>query len=279
MSKHRVLSMAGKELNIQLDSYLNRIRGNERDTKRDDRKKEKRMEEISDEDKKILARSNSTSDVFIIKNPKTFWQKLMEKFSTREEEEDFEIKKKKTSQPSEIESEFEQEFEEMVEEEREVGSFWFNFFHFFRRIKFVREENEEIDKAEIMEEEAKIEDNAGEEEFEEDYDEIESKEQNKGFFRRLWESISGPEKLTDGDIESDLEAVEQSSNQIKEEAMKEVVQTQQDMKDVAMITTKLIKKLPVKELNEFKNSEDFENFKSILLKHRIIKVKTQQNEE
>jgi len=47
--------------------------------------------------------------------------------------------------------------------------------------------------------------------------------------------------------------------------------TRQDMRDVATIALAVIKQLPERTLREFKESSDFDRFKTILRRHNIIK--------
>jgi hypothetical protein len=46
---------------------------------------------------------------------------------------------------------------------------------------------------------------------------------------------------------------------------------EEDLKEIAKITTNILKMLPSRKLAEFKNSNEMDKFKSILKKHKIIK--------
>jgi len=255
--------MVGKELNDQLDAYITKLRTEKSTTEpvKFVSAQHTRAVELNHEEKQIL--QHATRNVYIIKKPKSFIQRLTENFSgATADQEEFELHRSRSQAPKE--QEFEQEYQELIEEEKESKSFWHRFTQFFRGIEIVKEEYHDIDREEVMQEQQH-------DEFYKDYQELSNENTKTGYFARMKTFFFGPKELPSGAIESELH--EQSLNQEVEEKQKHIVQLQQDMKNLAVIATKTIKLLPEEELIQFKKSKDFDSFKSILLKHNLIKVK------
>jgi len=60
---------------------------------------------------------------------------------------------------------------------------------------------------------------------------------------------------------------------IEDPSMQKMIELKEDLKQVAVIATGILPKLPKDEFQAFKNSEEFARFKAILKKNNIIKEK------
>lgn len=162
-----------------------------------------------------------------------------------------EIPKKSKQELEEEETELEKDFEE--------GSSKKSLFEWLREFfVFEKEPDESLEEAgerhekEEYEEEKEKEPETEEEKLEDEYEEELEKE---GWIDKIISKIFVKTK--------EEETVEDAEDIISED--------QQDMKAIAEIATKVMKKLPPEELKALKQSEDFETFKEILKKRELIR--------
>ncbi|MCB9358710.1 hypothetical protein H6503_02150 [Candidatus Woesearchaeota archaeon] len=253
--------MASKDFNLSMDDYIS--------TRRDKKslffETKKRNDEMDDE----VPSGVSSDSVYIIKKPKTFWNKLMEKFSGTEEE-DFQERSKEESVEVSKESEqvFEQEYDEIKQEEKKGFLSWLSGIFSSK----VNETYEDIDQQEMLEEKSTF-DGA---DIQRDSEQmtLEQTQEPEAEKKGLWESILsffglGIDKEDDG--ESDEENVQESIEKIN--TSEELESMKKDFKEIAVISTAAFKKLPKEQFELFKKSSDFAKFKEILKKHEIIREK------
>ncbi|MFT4303199.1 MAG: hypothetical protein ACMXYG_01420 [Candidatus Woesearchaeota archaeon] len=244
--------MASKDFNVSMDDYISQRR-DKKPFSFINRKKE------DDMDDEVPAGVNSDS-VYIIKQPKTFWQKFVENF-TGVDEEDFQEKEKEEVLVSkESEQEFEQEYDEIKQDEKKGIFGWISNIFSTK----VNETYEDLDQEEKIEhsnksdDEVKVADNNNVEKV---------SKSKKGFFKNFLAFFGS------GKEEVEQEVVDSALNEINTAASANIDEIKQDLKDVAIIATATFKKLPKDQFELFKNSSDFDKFKKILKKHNIIKEK------
>ncbi|MBI4451255.1 hypothetical protein HY642_04740 [Candidatus Woesearchaeota archaeon] len=83
-------------------------------------------------------------------------------------------------------------------------------------------------------------------------------EQGKGFFAKMAEKLFGEKPAAEPaqiEVQPEIDAGEILS----------------DMKELSRISLSIIKQLPPEQVQELKQTQDFERFKEILRKHKIIK--------
>ena len=156
--------------------------------------------------------------------------------------------------PEELMEEY-QDLENIEEEiKKEKKSFWSFFIDAF---KTEVEETEDLSPEEV----AKVMEEVKEEteEFEEEYHELddmeeEIEEKKDNIFNKLARFFS----------------TEKNEPEIIDEVRNEFT-LNDDVKEAFRVLTKWIEKLPEKELNKFKDSEDFETYKSVLKRYNMIK--------
>lgn len=246
--------MASKELNDHIDSYIGSLR-----TKKVHspiyQEPQKKATGLSSEEKKILQKSGD--EVYVIQKDKTFVQRVKEVFTgNREIEEDFEIHDKETGQQNE--QEFQMEYKEMSKEEKSSTGF----FGGMTKKKAVPSEYAEFDEEEILLE--------GKKKPQSEFfgKEIDHQPQKVGRLERFFRFLAGS-SVEEEPVEMPHEIVEQP----QEDHSAELAMMKQDMKEVALVTTKILKRLSKKQLEEFRKSPEFSSYKSILLKYKVAKEK------
>jgi len=238
--------MASGDFNRFMEDYIDKRRSHQSPSFQDNKDKKKKYEEEKVPD------GISPSSVYVIKKPKTFWQKLLEKFTSTDEE-DFEEKpRKEVSETVESEQEFEQEFDEMKHDERKL-----TFFQRLMRIFSSKVEEEYQD----LDDEAKI----GESNPTKTYVEEYTKEPSQTtFFGKLLSMLGISVEVEDKGEEKVEEHVIDPSTQ-------KMIEMREDLKEIAIIAVATFKKIPKEQFELVKNSSDFKKFKEILKKYNIIK--------
>lgn len=66
-------------------------------------------------------------------------------------------------------------------------------------------------------------------------------------------------------------AVDEVKVVLSEEKKETISKLKEDLKEISKITLKVLKNLPKEKIDSFKNTEDFDKFKTILRKHDMIK--------
>jgi hypothetical protein len=249
-----LIVMASKDFNLNMDGYIEQIRSRKSSPIYGTSLKKNKVNEEK------VPEGISHSSVYVIKKPKTWWQKFVEGFTIIKEEDFEERPKKEKIEPLEAEQEFEQEMDEMKNEEKKVTFFgWLTSF-------FSREVEEEY---RDMDDEDKIEQGIGAV-SEKDTEEIQEEgvcEEKKSFFARVLNFFGlgyGAET-----IDHTSESPDKISPSIEN-----ILEMKEDLKQVAIIATAAFKKLPKEHFKLFKESDDFVKFKEILKKHNIIKEKS-----
>ena len=187
----------------------------------------------------------SSSSVYIIKKPRTFFQRLLDKITFKDEE-NFEAKERVEEEHTiDEEQEFEQEYDEIKYDEKKLS--------FFQRIaKFfsvpVEQEYQDID------DEEKTEQNKG------------SSKKN-GFFSGVLEFLGV--SVEHGSKTENVQ--EEEVEEKKDPSMEKMIEIKQDLKDLALISVATFKRLPKNQFELFKNSDDFKKFKEILKKHNVVR--------
>ena len=163
---------------------------------------------------------------------------------TLEENEAVEIE---VERPEELAEEYEELEKAEDDIRKEKKSFW-NFFTDAFRTKM--EEDEGMEPEELKEEA---------EEFEDEYQGLEGmeeeiEERKEGIFNKIARFFS----------------TEKNEPEIIEEVAEEFT-LNEDIREAFKVLTKWLEKLPEKELNKFKESEDFEKYKAVLRKYNMIR--------
>lgn len=237
-----------------MDSYIDTIRTN--------KPKGQITSKKTDQEEERVPKGVNASSIYIIKKPKTFWEKIVETF-TGTEEEDFESRKSK--KPAEDEDEFEEESEQLEQEEKKKG-LWHRFTQLFATN--VNEAYSDIDEVEQIEHKQENQQKKAVTQEKKDQD-IYAEEQKKS----VWENILqffGMSAEEEGDEDPEGEQIEQMK---RDAEIEKLVEMKEDLKQIAIIATATFKKLPKEQFEMFKKSSDFAQFKKILSKHNIIKQK------
>ena len=247
--------MASRDFNSFMDSYISDIRSN--------KPKQSVHKRVEEEHEKV-PEGVSTSSVYVIKRPKTFWEKIVEVF-TGTEEEDFE--QRRTKSASKNEDEFDQEYEQLEKEDTRKG-IWHRLTQLFATN--VNDTYQEIDDAER--EEHRI--SSSRERPQKKSVHVQSRANNNIYAREegtsIWQNFL---RFFGMDIQEEENDEEEVVPAEKDEDMEKLVDMKEDLKQVAIIATAAFKKLPKEQFELFKNSSDFAQFKKILGKHNIIKQK------
>ncbi len=255
--------MSQHDFNKELDGYIDKKRKEPFSTKAKAILKNEKKHDNSEE--KILPELRE-GEVHIIKKEKGFMDNMKEMFKKKKKpEEEYvpEEEVKKVMEQKEHDEENEKEFEEESDEiEKETRhSLWYRITSVFRRDSpeedeekdFIDEEKFEKNMAEIESEEKKL------DELEEEIDE-EEKELDKKKTNLIWRFIA---KMRSNKTEED------EDNMAEKE--KELFYLKEDIKEIAKISTAVMKRLDEKEMKKFKESEDFGKFKDLLNKNKLIK--------
>lgn len=255
--------MASKDFNTFMDSYIDNIRQN----KKNDFSVEKKSKKQEEESVPVNVSSDS---VYVIKKPKTFWEKLKEVFTATDEEEFKEEIEDNESLATEEIQDFEQEDEEIKTEESNKGFIEWLKSIFATKVNDTYEEIDEIPQEEV---DKVIEENKIEYSNEtEENNNIEYQSENKSFLGKLLSifgiSIEKAEEDYEEDMKHPIEDKIEKTNKTTE--LKEI---KEDMKNIAVIATAAFKKLPKEQFKLFKESNDFAQFKEILKKHGVIREK------
>jgi hypothetical protein len=192
----------------------------------------------------------SENKLYIIKKPKTPWQSFADKFTVVEEEDFKVMKEQKNVKATNADQEFEQEYEELAEEGSKT-SFFGKIFKFFS--PDVESVYKDMDDEEKVEKEAKA----------QAPPKASPPEQKKK---------KGSKFLKFFGIDDEEEKEHSYPNgHIEDPSMQKMIEMKEDMKQLAVFVTGVIKKLPKKEYEELKKSPDLEAFKATLRKNNIIK--------
>jgi hypothetical protein len=245
--------MATKDFNLELDSYISKVR--EKKARPVVANKSKKIRHIREESvPKEISRSTS---IYVIKRPKSGWQKVKEKFVDVSEV-DFEKRKTISKDKISEQQEFDQEYDEMRKEGKKTGFFsWLsNIFadDVDESYKDIDDENTAITKSDTekkitVETESEMEDEST----------MKESRKSRGMFSKL-SYIFG---LTP---EEEEKAVEGASEAV-------LTELKTDLKTIATISIGAFNKLPKAEFTRLKNSPEFAKFKEILKKHGIVKDK------
>ena len=255
--------MSSKDFNLLMDDYID----GKRTTKNIPFISNKKKRDYEDE---VVPEGVSSHSVYVIKKPKSFLQRLIEKFTLSKEEDFEEEKRVEKTESIESEQEFEQELDEMKEEEKKTTFFGWLFKFFSSNVD---EEYEDLDDEERLEEnkpQEKKEETA--EVHIEDIKEDADEKKGRSFFLKFLDFI-GISVKKEYDVDEERHAEEEHRETPSMETMLEM---KEDLKEVAIIATATFKKLPKEQFKLFKNSSDFKKFKEILKRNNIIKVKEEE---
>lgn len=230
--------MAKRAFNDSMDEYIASVRT----------KKPKSFSPSEEEE--TVPENLSSSAIYIIKKPKTWFHKVVDSFKKTDEEDFDEHIEKKTEEPVEEVQEFEEDYEQMKEKKGFFG--WLSSLFSSK----VDEAYQDIDDEKNIEHE----------EVEEQPEEIEPVQEKQSWWKSVLSFINGPDE--------EYEEIEEEPEEEKEDpSMEKMIEIREDLKQIAVISTATFKKLPKREFAFFKESEDFKKFKSILEKHNIIRHK------
>jgi len=251
--------MASKDFNAFMDSYIDNIRDKNKNSFSTQKKKEQKQE-ID-----VMPNDISSDSVYIIKKPKTTWEKIKEIFTSTDEEKFKEQPREEIDSTSKEETEFEQEYEEIKTEEKKSGFIEWLKSLFASNVNDTYEELDEIPAEEV----AKViqEDSINKETTDENEQIEDIREEKKGFFAKILDFFGI--SVEDDEYEQD----QTTKEKVVSASEQEIIEMKQDMKDVAIISTAAFKRLPKEQFKLFKESNDFAKFKVILKKHGIIKEK------
>lgn len=246
--------MVGRDFNQTMDSYLERVRSDKSISYNTSKKKGKLEEEES------VPKGITATSIYIIKKPKAWWLKLVERFTVKEEEDFEERPREEKTESAESEQEFEQEYDEIKQDEKKLT--------FFQRIaRFfssdVEEEYQDIDDEEKVETEGL--------ERSQEITEKRKKQRKKPLSHRFLRILG----INFEDEEPVIEAAEIKDTPSAEKMM----EMKSDMKEIAIIATAAFKQLPKDRFELFKSSSDFNKFKEILRKNNIIKSSDKNENE
>ena len=262
--------MVSSDFNQLMDNYISNRKSKDQEpihailkSKRDKGKQEE----------EFVPDGVSSSSVYVIKKPKSFLRKLIDRFSIMDEEgfEEYPRVDKKESENSE--QEFEQELDEMTRDEKKTT--FFGWIAKFFSIS-VDEEYEDIDDVGRIELGEQKSEEKQEDRFEHMTDHMDMETDEKGSFISNFLNFFGisveksdehPEELYEPVVDRPKEDV----------SMQKMIEMKEDLKDIAVIAIAIFKKLPKKHFQELKSSTEFEKFKIILKKHNVIRVKDNQN--
>lgn len=257
--------MSNKDFNLLMDDYID----GKRMTKNIPFISSKKKRDYEDE---VVPKGVSSTSVYVIKKPKSFWQRLVERFTLAKEEDFEEEKRVEKTESIESEQEFEQELDEMKEEQKKTTFFGWLFKFFSSNVD---EEYEDMD------DEERLEENEQKEKKEETVDihtentkeNADDEKKSRSFFLKFLDFIGISVKKEYGADEE-----KHTEEEYKETpSMEAMLEMKEDLKEVAIIATATFKKLPKEQFKLFKNSSDFKKFKEILKKQNIIKVREEEN--
>jgi hypothetical protein len=98
------------------------------------------------------------------------------------------------------------------------------------------------------------------EQVEEEHSEVQ--ESSKGWFGRMVEKLFG---------DDEVDELMQEDAQAEAEYVPTHEETQEDLKTIATISLNVMKTMPGNHIKNFKDSGDYEVFKNLLKKHKLIK--------
>jgi hypothetical protein len=249
--------MGSKDFNSFMDNYIDQVRSK----KSSPTKMNLKRNDVIEED---VPEGVSSSSVYIIRKPKTWWQNLIQSFTSTEEEDFQEEAKQEKKVSVKEEQEFEQEYQEIVQEEERPG--------FLRKIFSIFSSNVN-ETYEDLDDEAKIERDVHEADIPDENLPVETEivSQEKFSFGRRFLNFFG---IGYEEVYDEEQSQEKQNIDIKDDpSMEKMIEIKEDMKQIAIIATAAFKKLPKEQFKLFKESADFIKFKSILKKHNIIKEK------
>jgi hypothetical protein len=235
--------MSQKDFNRDIDSYINRRRTDEKPVDLERIRKQAGSQGVDE-----LHPGLSKDRVHVIAKDDPWLKRIVNSVTKKDEA----IARQDSELPVEADKEFEEEEQKL---ERELGTtYWSRF------VNWLKGRDEAVDDfEEKMEELDEKEHELVRKEQELAHEETELAEERVSAVRGFWDRFRPGRQ-----------------NQALQEQLYDM---QEDLKRVAKITTTVMRQIPAEQLHQYKQSNDFIEFKDILKRHNLIKESSEESEQ